>query len=353
MSEENNEGTTAEVNAEAGEKPEENKDQDSIEKEILASPDISSTDFQRARSDPAFMLELVAKREKKSEAKPEGDESKPVKKEEGEDADAAGAEDADAPKKRKRGGFKRMAERAKDESDVLKRENEDLRRQLATKAEPKPTEEKKETKTESGEPSEDDFESHVDYLEAKNRWNTKRDIEAAFRKRDQDQATQRSRNSQNQEVTQIRKALEEQAEDSRKTRKDWDEAVATADEEMKEAGLEFSDGQVKSFAMTGQFGEIAYYLGKTEGESERLAQITNPSNFMLELGKILAKAGNSDAKPDEKPAADAKPEKKAPLPKPMGEAVKGTKASGVKDLDYWGTKASAAEYAKARKEGIV
>ena len=349
MSEENNEGTPAEVNAEAGEKPEENKDQDSIEKEILASPDISATDFQRARSDPAFMLELVAKREKKSEAKPEGDEAKPVKKEEGEDADAAGAEDADAPKKRKRGGFKRMAERAKDEADVLKRENEYLRRQIATKAESKPwPEQKKETKTD-GEPSEDDFDSHVDYLEAKNRWNTKRDIEAAFRKRDQNQATQRSRNSQNQEVTQIRKALEEQAEDSRKTRKDWDEAVATADEEMKEAGLEFSDGQVKSFAMTGQFGEIAYYLGKTEGESERLAQITNPSNFMLELGKILAKAGNSDAKPD----ADAKPEKKAPLPKPMGEAVKGTKASGVKDLDYWGTKASAAEYAKARKEGIV
>ena len=131
--------------------------------------------------------------------------------------------------------------------------------------------------------------------------------------------------------------------------------VAVADEEMKEARLEFSDGHVRAFAMTGQFGEIAYYLGKNEGESERLAKIVNPSTFMLELGKILAKAGNSAAKPKaaEKPEADAKPESKKPLPKPMGEAVKGTKSGGIKDLDYWSAKASPQEYAKARKERSI
>ena len=167
MSEENNAGAPAEVTAE------ENKDQDSIEKQILADPDVSAADFQRARSDPAFMGELVAKREKPSESKPDdGDgETKVVKTEEvvvvKPDDDS---EDADAPKKRKRGGFKRMAERARDESDVLKRENEDLRRQLATKAEAPPPKENKEGNTEVGKPKEDDFDSHVDYLEASTDW---------------------------------------------------------------------------------------------------------------------------------------------------------------------------------------
>ena len=352
MSEIKDSGENKNENAGADVQVAEQQDSEVTEQEVLADPDLPASDFERARTDPKFMEELVSKRAEKPVEIPEKADAADAKKVESEEEKDKGEVE---PKKRKRGGFKRLAERAKDEAHALKVENDELRRQLASKG--KPTE-VKEVKAENGKPTEDSYDSHVDYLEALTDWKADRKIEAAFQKRDKARAEHQARNSRARESTQLEQALHEQVNASKKNRKDWQKVVGVVDETLAEAGLEWNEGQLKSFAMTGEFGEIAYYLGKNPDEAERVAQITAPSSFMLELGKIIEKARGVETKPSEAEKDPEDPEKEEKvagkrLPKPMGEAVKGTKAGGVKDAEYWATKASPAEYEKAREQGII
>ena len=127
------------------------------------------------------------------------------------------------------------------------------------------------------------------------------------------------------------------------------------DEAMAEEGLEWSEGQVQAFAMTGQFGEIAYYLGNNPEEAVRLAKINHPANFDRALGKIEAKIESAaEALPDDpkekEKEVDDPASGKDPLKKPVGEVVKGGGSGGAKDAEWWANNASPEEYTAARKK---
>ena len=145
----------------------------------MADPELSTADFARARSDQEFLGELVEKRrgkpqEKKKPGEAGGETSggKPAEGSEGKPE--VGEQEGTTPaKKSSRGGYKRMAERLQDKADALEQENADLKKRIEagpiSESKPKPAFPTGESPA-TGRPKEDDFESHVEYLEAVTDW---------------------------------------------------------------------------------------------------------------------------------------------------------------------------------------
>ena len=354
---------------ETQEKPTEPKDSTTIAAEILADPELPAEDFARARTDPEFMKDLVEKRrsappaEKKVEdAKPtgegggdkegegEGADKKDPKEAKGE-GDDKGADEKNKPKGPRRGGYRRQVERLHEEVDSTNRENAQLRAQLAAKGKPPtpaPT-------AETPRPNEDDFDDHIAFIEALSGWKAEQQVAAVLKKRDDAQAARNSSDNQKKAGQDLDTALTTQAATSQKKYEDWDEQVDKADEALAEEDLAWSTAQAQAFAMTGQFGEIAYYLGQHTDEAVRLAQIANPANFMRALGRIEAKL---EAAPEAQPKEEGKEKNgdpdpqtpKTPLKTPVGAVVKGSGSGGTKDAEWWAKQASPEEYAAARKK---
>ena len=337
------------------ETPPEEKDSDEIAAEILSDPELPAEDFARARTDKEFMSGLIEKRRAAPppEEKPEGDDET-KKPGEGKD-EGKGADETPPPKKKgpRRGGFRRQVERLNDDLAVSRRENDRLRAQLAGGGKgksPFPS-----APVETPEPNEDDFEGHAEFIEARAEWKAEQKVEAALKKRDQVQAARSVEAQRKQAEADLAGALYTQAETSRAEHEDFQEIVDQADEAMAEEGLEWQGSQAHALAVTGQFGEIAYYLGQHPEEAVRLAKIANPGNFNRALGAIEAKLEAAAAAP---PKADPKggkgagppPPAKVPLKTPVGEIVKGSGAGVPKDAEWWANKASPEEYAAARKK---
>ena len=161
-------------------KPPEEKDSSDIASEILADPELPAEDFARARTDSGFMSELI---EKRRAAPPE--EKPPVEGEEEGEKEPKGKEESEKKKKKRgprRGGFRRQVERLHDEVAVTKRENDRLRAELAAKSQGKPT--PVAPLKETPEPVEDDFDSHMEYLDARTEWKVEQKVTAALKKRD-------------------------------------------------------------------------------------------------------------------------------------------------------------------------
>ena len=349
------------------EKPTDPKDSTTIAAEILADPELPAEDFARARTDPEFMTELVGKRRSAPPAEKKGEDAKPTgegegdKEEEGEGADKKepkeakgegddkGADEKNKPKGPRRGGYRRQVERLHDENDQL-------RAQLAAKTQGEPPFPHKAAPTaETPRPNEDDFDDHIAFIEALSGWKAEQQVAAVLKKRDDAQAARNSSDNQKKAGQDLNTALTTQAATSQKKYEDWDEQVDKADEALAEEDLAWSPAQAQAFAMTGQFGEIAYYLGQHTDEAVRLAQIANPANFMRALGRIEAKL---EAAPEAPPKEEGKEKNgdpdpqtpKTPLKTPVGAVVKGSGSGGTKDAEWWAKKASPEEYAAARKK---
>ena len=358
------------------------KDSATLEAEILADPELSPQDFARARTDNEFLSELVEKRrvtpppEKKGEeGKGEGDGEKGKgegdgegdgkgEKGEGEKGEGEKGEGEKGKPQKRQGGFKRQVERLHDKIDSSERENARLRAQLAVKGEGK----KKEPPVETSEPKEDDFDSHIEYIDALIDWRTDKRVTDALKKRDVKNATEKKANqkiaTQHEAEAEVKTALKKQAKDSREEHEDWQEKVDLVDEAMAEEGLEWSDSQANAFALTGQFGEVAYYLGDHPEEAISLAKIAHPGKFLRALGKMEAKMEAEAAAAEKKVEKEkgeegggevevekgkaAAPKKKTPLNPPVGESVKGKNSGTVKDSEYWANRATPQEYEDAR-----
>ena len=335
------------------ETPPEVKDSDELAAEILSDPELPAEDFARARTDKEFMSGLIEKRRAAPppEEKPEGDDDT---KKPGE-GKGKGADEPTPPKKKgpRRGGFRRQVERLNDDLASEKRENDRLRAQLAAGGKgksPFPS-----APVETPAPNEDDFEGHAEFIEARAEWKAEQKVEAAFQKRDAAKTARASESQREKAATDLNTALFTQSETARKKYEDYQEKVDEADEALAEEGLDWKHGQAHALAVTGQFGEIAYYLGQHPEEAVRLAKIANPGNFNRALGAIEAKLEAAAAAP---PKADPKggkgagppPPAKVPLKTPVGEIVKGSGAGGPKDAEWWANKASPEEYAAARKK---
>ena len=324
------------------------QDSAEIAAEILSDPELPAEDFARARTDSEFMSGLI---EKRRSAPPE---KKPVvdeKDKPGEGKDKPKDKDEKEPKKKgpRRGGYRRQVERLSDEVAVTKRENDRLRAQLAAQG---PFPKTPAAPAATTEPNEDDFESHMEYLDARSDWKAEQKVTAALKKRDEVKSVRDNAAQHEKAKADLGAALYDQSETARKAHKDYQEKVDEADDAMDEEGLEWSNGQAQAFAETGQFGEIAYYLGQHTEEAVRLAKISNRGNFMRALGKLEAKieaaAATLSAKPKEGKGGNDDPP--TPLKTPVGEVVKGGGAGGPKDADWWANKASPQEYAAARKK---
>ena len=346
---------------ETPEKPAETKDSATIAAEILADPELPAEDFARARTDPEFMTELVEKRQSAAPAEKKGEEAKPkdddekkpkAEGEEKEPKEAKGeVEDEKKKKGPRRGGYRRQVERLHDENDQL-------RAQLAAKTQGAPPPfPHQAAPAETPRPNEDDFQDHMDFIEALSGWKAEEKVAAVLKKRDADRAARDSSAKQTKNAEDLDTALQTQAEAAQEQHDDWQEKVDEVDEVLAEEGLVWTAAQAQAFAMTEQFGEIAYYLGQHTDEAVRLAQITHPANFMRALGKIEAKleaAGEAtpkeeDENKDKKAKPDA-PTAKTPLKTPVGEVVKGSGSGGPKDAEWWAKQASPEEYVAARKK---
>ena len=349
------------------EKPTDPKDSTTIAAEILADPELPAEDFARARTDPEFMKDLVEKRQSSAPTEKKGEEAEGTKekpKGEGEvdgegkgskeakgEGDDKGADEKNKPKGPRRGGYRRQVERLHEEVDSTNRENAQLRAQLAAKGKPPtpaPT-------AETPRPNEDDFDDHIAFIEALSGWKAEQQVAAVLKKRDDAQAARNSSDKQKKAGQDIDTALTTQAATSQKKYEDWDEQVDKADEALAEEDLAWSPAQAQAFAMTGQFGEIAYYLGQHTEEAVRLAQIDNPANFMRALGRIEAKLEAAPEAPSKEEGkgknGDPDPEtSKTPLKTPVGAVVKGSGSGGTKDAEWWAKQASPEEYAAARKK---
>ena len=317
------------------------KDTATIEAEILSDPELSTADFSRLRADQAYMDELVEKRKAAPPAeKEEVKEKKEEEEEEEEEKEKKGAKKSRGG----RGGYKRMAEKMQDKVDQAELKIAALEKRL--EAGKPPLEKSKAEVPEK--PKEEDFESHVEYLEALTDWKVDLKVGKALEDKDKRDASVAAGYRQQQENQNLEQALHAQAAAAKKNHEDYAEVVSETD------GIEWSDGHRHALAMTGVFGEIAYHLGKNIEEAERLSKIDNLPSLMMELGKITASIDKEKpAKEEVKEEVEAEGAIKKKLPAPMKKHVSGKTEAEVKDAEYWSTKASPAEYKKARSEGRI
>lgn len=323
------------------------KDTATIESEILSDPELSTADFSRLRADQAYMDELVEKRKaappaEKEEEKGEKEEEKEQEKEEEEEKEKKGGKKSRGG----RGGYKRMAEKMQDKVDQAELKIAALEKRLEA-GNPPPGKSKAKVPEK---PKEDDFESHIEYIEALTDWKVDIRVGKAMEDKDKKDAGVAAGYRQQQENQNLEQALHTQASAAMKNHEDYAEVVSETD------GIEWSDGHRHALAMTGAFGEIAYHLGKNIEEAERLSKIDNLPSLMLELGKITAiidkeKPEKEEVKEEVKKEVEAEGAIKKKLPAPMKKHVSGKTETEVKDAEYWSTKASPAEYRKARAEG--
>lgn len=312
--------------------------------EILSDPKLPAEDFARARTDSEFMSGLISKRRSAppaTEKTPDGEEKVEAKVE-------PEVEPEKGPKKKgpRRGGYRRQVEKLHDDLDATKRENDRLRAQLAAGPQKTPFPgPPKETPM----PKEDDFESHVEYLDARSDWKAEQKVTEALKKRDEVQSIRDNAAQHEKAKADLGAALYDQSETARKAHKDYQEKMDEADDAMDAEGLEWSNGQAQAFAETGQFGEIAYYLGQHTEEAVRLAKISNRGNFMRALGKLEARI-EAAAVADPKEEKGKKGDPPTPLKTPVEEVVKGGGSGGPKDAEWWSDKATPQEYAAARKK---
>ena len=319
------------------------KDTATIEAEILSDPELSTADFSRLRADQAYMDELV---EKKKAAPPAEKEEEKEKKEEEKEEEVEKEEKPEKKSRGGRGGYKRMAEKMQDKVDQAELKIAALEKRLEAGNLP-PVKSKAPEK-----PKEEDFESHVEYLEALTDWKVDIKVGKALEDKDKKDASIAAGYRQQQENQNLEQALHTQASEAMKNHKDYAEVVSETD------GIEWSDGHRHALAMTGAFGEIAYHLGKNIEEAERLSKIDNLPSLMMELGKITAiidkeKPAKEEVKEEEKEEVEAEGAIKKKLPAPMKKHVSGKTEAEVKDAEYWATRASPAEYKKARSEGRI
>ena len=314
------------------------------EHDILNDPKLAPADFARARSDPGFMAELIAKR---SEEKPPVTPAPVSTEPKPDEGDGEGAEPAGARRKG-RGGYKRTAERLQEEVDNLAAENAALKTRGAATPPTPPTADPF-AAVAKNKPKEEDFEGHVEYLEALMDYKSEQKVEAMLAADRRARAAASEQASRRQQVVQDEQSLQQQVAAAKKSHADYDQVVD------KIEAIQWSDQHVAALGMTGHAGEIAYYLGSRADEAEDLSRLGHPAAILLAMGKILTKieAGNGHQPADPPPADPTPPPPPvAKLPPPM-KGITGASAPPVKDADYWATKASPQEYAEARRAGKI
>ena len=286
------------------------------EAEVLADPKLDPEEFVKARSDPAFLKELVEKRA------------------------AAGGKPPPSPevekKSDKRHGYKRTIERQQERLDALSSENDSLKQQLvdrpaAEKAAGAPdTVEKPAATPPADKPKAEDFEDYGEFVEALTDW--KNDLrEKVARRIDGEKAGELA----------ARNSLSQQFETARGKHKDFDEVLDGVSD------IIFSPLQTGILMDTGQAGEIGYFLGNNQEELERLVKIQNPALFAIEMGKISSQLKAESKTDDEDPELPDEP-----LPKPMKKNLRGVGNQPTKDAAYW-SGVSAAEYEEGRLTGKI
>jgi len=209
------------------------------------------------------------------------------------------------------------------------------------------------------EPRREEFTSVVDYLEAKLAWQRdtdRRDYEnklaeaLAKNKTASDKAAEERERKQAETAAQqsLSRTITEKIADARTRYEDYDDVVT--DE------VAVSEAMVAALQRSPNFPDLQYYLGKHPEEIERLLPIQDPSQVLLEFGKITAKIESQQtaatpAKP--RPASSetvTSTVRTAPKP-PTPERPRPT--ANKQDYDYWDQEGSASqrEYERMRAEG--
>lgn len=136
------------------------------------------------------------------------------------------------------------------------------------------------TPVSAAEPSENDFQTHAEYVKELTKWTAKQAVEEF-------KASQRteSANTQQQTAAQEFKARQEKF---RVATPDFDEVIADADTQVSNAVIAEIVGSEKG-------PELQYFLAKNPDEAERLSKLA-PLALAREVGKIEARFTTSEQK---------------------------------------------------------
>jgi hypothetical protein len=184
-----------------------------------------------------------------------------------------------------KGGFQKRIDKLTRHNTQLEQEKEYWR----TQALRTPPETKTAPKVE-GKPSEDNFQTHAEFLEALTDW-----------KVDQRLKAEKSTSVAEQVKTQQQKALQEFAakeQEFRAKTPDFDEVMADAED------VQASDGVIAEIVTSGP--ELKYYLAKNPAEVERLNKLA-PLALAREVGKIESRFTTSEQRTAPKTTAAPPP----------------------------------------------
>lgn len=265
--------------------------------------------------------------EGKEEAKEEAEDESDVESESDEDADDT--KDAEKDKPKKKSGYKRRIEKLVSQRETERRRVEELEARLAriesgagdAKSSNKSVPEKAET---AGKPNPDNFENHVDYVEALTDWKLEQREKAARAEQEKSRLKSEQEN--------LVKAHIERVQSFAKKTEDFQEVLEGVDDVRVSAAVE-------GIILSSENGpELMYELAKNRAEFERVNKLP-PTLASFEIGKLAAKL----AAPKEQPKPEPKKLTQAPKPiAPVGKAT-GAVQKSPEDMSY-------SEYERYRRE---
>ena len=188
----------------------------------------------------------------------------------------------------------------------------------------------------------EDFEDEDAFLDSLIDWRSDQKIDARMAERDQTQTRKDGEENRRRKAVEAATELDRQFKVGREAHEDYDEVLEAADD------IEWSDHHAYAMMLTGEAGEIAYYLGNHPEEAAKLAKMNNPAKISMAMGgiqfKLEAAAAANPTKEEDPPKGATAKTAKRKNPKPMKNHIDGGAAPGVKDDEYWAEKATPEEY---------
>lgn len=239
-------------------------------------------------------VEAVAKEESTSEAQEEpeaenAEESEPLENQDEEKEEEEGESEKEEPKKPLK-GFKKRIDRLSKRLSEREREIEYWKAE-ALKKNPAPKEtESSQKQLKDGEPSEDDFESHADYVKALARWEY-----SQAKKEDQEKQKETEVKTQRQKLVED---FQSKVEKIKEAHDDFEEVMEAANDIPLSVAVE-------TLLLESENGaELSYALAKNRDELKRICALS-PLAAARELGRFESSL---------KPRTEPKQTTKAPAP---------------------------------------
>lgn len=243
---------------------------------------------------------------------------------EGKSADPEGeSEHEEAEQKKKTGGFQKRIAKLSTRASQAEQERDYWRQQALRQPEPAKSEPAKAVVEEDPRPKRAEYENREvgDYVDDVADWAARK---AARDARAEALKEFESRNKASQEKSEFQKVVDryKEAENVVRTKyEDYDEAIAEADNAIRNAGIQVTDGFKEALLTSDGAAEVTYYLSKNPDELIRIAKL-GPIAAAREIGKIEARIA-----PEESASEVEEPEKEEKEPIPITPAVPLSKAS--------------------------